>query len=107
VVIACRAERADASPITAGEAPVGPSDLPSSAEGGASGSVTDEPGTAKDEQTHVFYRASLTMSGQTPTRVRQPCVRRVNFAGASWGVLKDISAGQVSLQRSDLYVGLT
>jgi hypothetical protein len=53
-----------------------------------------------------FYRASLTMSGHTPTRVRQPCVKMVNFTGASWGVLKDISAGQVSLQRFDLYVGL-
>ena len=47
------------------------------------------------------------MSGHTPMFVRQPCVRRVNFAGASWGVLNDISAGQVSLQRFDLYVGLT
>ena len=51
--------------------------------------------------------ACLIVSGHTLTRVRQPCVRRVNFAGASWGVLNDISAGQVRLQRSDLYVGLT
>jgi hypothetical protein len=54
VVIACRADRGDASQIRAAEAPVERGDLPSSAEGGASGSVTAEPGTAKDEQTHVL-----------------------------------------------------
>jgi hypothetical protein len=53
VVIACRAERADASQIRAGEAPGKRSDLLPSAEGGASDSVTDEPGTAKDVQTCI------------------------------------------------------
>ena len=54
MVVACRAERADASQIRAGEAPVERGDLSPSAAGGASDSVTDEPGTAKDEQTHVL-----------------------------------------------------
>jgi hypothetical protein len=70
VVIACTAERADASQIRAGEAPVERSDLPPSAEGGASDSVTDEPGTAKvsrriflpcqldHERSHAHARAS-------------------------------------------------